>query len=168
MAGSAATGQMAGPTGPAGLGAGPLTGHLPEPERARARRGFSLMPLADVMFQLLIFFMLSSSLAPYALLALTAPASPAAEARDSPRPAQAPPDPATAAQVIWHLERGAVRAGPTRIRLAVLPAALAELREDGIDDIVVFVSDAARAQDIAGLLEPVSRAGFARLQLIGR
>jgi len=164
---------MAGPapiglTGPAGLGAGPLTGYLPEPDGARARRGFSLMPLADVMFQLLIFFMLSSSLAPYALLSLTAPATTPAEARDVPRPAPARPDPAPDAQVIWHLERGAVRAGSSRIRLAVLPAALAELRDDGIDDIVVFVSDAARAQDIAGLLEPVGRAGFARLQLIGR
>lgn len=157
-----------GPTGPAGLGAGQLAGYLPDPERAGARRGFSLMPLADVMFQLLIFFMLSSSLAPYALLSLTAPARMPAEARESPRPAQERSDPATGAQVIWHLERGTVRAGSTRIRLAVLPAALAELREDGIDDIVVFVSDAARAQDIAALLEPVSRAGFARLQLIGR
>ena len=156
------------PTGPAGLGVGQLARYLPEPEGARARRGFSLMPLADVMFQLLIFFMLSSSLAPYALLSLTAPATPPAEARDSPRPAQPRADPATGAQVIWHLERGAVRAGPRRIGLAVLPAALAELRGDGIDDIVVFVSDAARAQDIAGLLEPVRQAGFARLQLIGR
>jgi|GEM_PF-1184107 biopolymer transport protein ExbD len=168
MADPAPIGLAAGQMGPAGLGAGALTGYLPDPDRAGARRGFSLMPLADVMFQLLIFFMLSSSLAPYALLSLTAPARTPAEARESPRPAQERPDPATAAQVIWHLERGTVRAGSNRIRLAVLPAALAELREDGIDDIVVFVSDAARAQDIAGLLEPVSRAGFARLQLIGR
>jgi biopolymer transport protein ExbD len=69
--------------------------------------------------------------------------------------------------VIWHLERGRLRAGTEHIALAALPQALDALRESGIDDIVVFVSQAAQAQDIADLLEPVGRAGFARLQLIG-
>ena len=45
----------------------------PLPERPRRYR-FVLTPLADAMFQLLIFFMLSSSLAPYSLITLkTAP-----------------------------------------------------------------------------------------------
>ena len=41
----------------------------PLPERPR-RYKFAMTPLADAMFQLLIFFMLSSSLAPYSLITL--------------------------------------------------------------------------------------------------
>jgi biopolymer transport protein ExbD len=70
--------------------------------------------------------------------------------------------------VVWHLERGRLRAGDNRIDLAQLPPALARLQGDGIEDIVVFVTESARAQDLADLMEPVRRAGFARLQLIGR
>lgn len=157
-------------TGPAPIpppGSGALSGALAATGAARGRRGFSLTPLADIMFQLLIFFMLSSSLAPYALLPMTPPASASAGAREAPdRPAPSA-GAAMATQVVWHLERGALRAGAARIPLAALPEALETLRADGIDDIVVFVGAAARAQDIADLLEPVRRAGFARLQLIG-
>ena len=149
-------------------GSGALSGPLAGAGRGHARRGFSLTPLADIMFQLLIFFMLSSSLAPYALLPMTPPASAQAPAPEAPeRPTPQAADSARPTQVIWHLGRGTLRAGAERIPLASLPGALDALRAGGIDDIVVFVSDAARAQDIADLLEPVRRAGFARLQLIG-
>ena len=40
------------------------------PVRKRKRSFFSMTPLADAMFQLLIFFMLSSNLTPYSLLVL--------------------------------------------------------------------------------------------------
>jgi len=40
------------------------------PPRSPARYRFVLTPLADAMFQLLIFFMLSSNLAPYSLLTI--------------------------------------------------------------------------------------------------
>lgn len=156
---------MAAPAPLGTAGGGALEGRLAGP--ARARRGFSLTPLADIMFQLLIFFMLSSSLAPYALLPLSPPASATGTAPEAPDRPAPQADTALPAQVIWHLERGALRAGTERIPLASLPAALAALREDGIDDIVVFVTAEARAQDIADLLEPVRRAGLARLQLIG-
>ncbi|PKQ10918.1 MAG: hypothetical protein CVT70_16970 [Alphaproteobacteria bacterium HGW-Alphaproteobacteria-1] len=147
--------------GGAGL-AGPLA-------RARPpRRGFALTPLADIMFQLLIFFMLSSSLAPYALLPLTPPARAAGTQADAPpRPVPAA-EPQPLAQAIWHLERDAVRAGDLRLPFEALPDALAALRAEGIADIVVFISRQARAQDLADLLVPVRRAGALRLQLIGR
>lgn len=150
-------------TAPAdGLAGAPGPGVLP-PEPERKRSAFALTPLADIMFQLLIFFMLSSSLAPYALLPMSTPAT----TRADPEPRTEGANAATA-QVVWHLERGRLRAGDNRIDLAQLPAALARLQGDGIEDIVVFVTESARAQDLADLMEPVRRAGFARLQLIGR
>ena len=148
-------------------GSGVSGGVLSAAAPARGRRGVSLTPLADIMFQLLIFFMLSSSLAPYALLPMTPPASAPAGAAEAPaRPAPSG-GPVADTQVVWHLEQGTLRAGATRIPLAALPEALAALRADGIDDIVGFVGETARAPDIADLLEPVRRAGVARLQLIG-
>ena len=153
---TAATGSVMPGTGTTGiLPAGP----------ARSRRGFSLTPLADIMFQLLIFFMLSSSLAPYALLPLSAPSAQASGAASAPATAAAR---SPAAQVVWHLEHGALRAGDSRITLRMLPAALETMRNDGIEVIIVFVTDTARAQDLADLVEPVRQADFARLQLIGR
>jgi len=150
---TASVGDLASPVG---------TGVLPPPVD-RKRSAFALTPLADIMFQLLIFFMLSSSLAPYALLPMSGPATRGSETATRTNVANT-----ATAQVIWHLERGRLRAGDNRIDLAQLPAALARLRGDGIEDIVVFVTESARAQDLADLMEPVRRAGFARLQLIGR
>jgi biopolymer transport protein ExbD len=50
----------------------------PLPELPR-RYKFVLTPLADAMFQLLIFFMLTSSLAPYSLITLKTAAKPVSE-----------------------------------------------------------------------------------------
>lgn len=139
-------------------------GGLVPPRRAR---GFALTPLADVMFQLLLFFMLTSALAPYALLPLGQPAGAVSESRGAPA---AQPDSAAAlaeAQAIWHLGAGSVRSGAVRIMLDQLPAALAELQADGITDLVVFVTRSARTSDLTSLVEAVGQAGIARLQLVG-
>lgn len=45
--------------------------------KSTRRYAFSLTPLADAMLQLLIFFMLSSSMAAYSLLGLNSAAAPA-------------------------------------------------------------------------------------------
>ncbi len=140
-----------------------------QPQRMR-KRGFALTPLADVMFQLLLFFMLTSALAPYALLPLGQPAGAIPEARQNTAPAlpQSPgtPPPA-AAQAIWHLGQDEVRSGQVRIALDMLPRALEDLQADGISDLVVFVTRPARSSDLATLLEAVQQAGITRLQLIG-
>ncbi|MCL1629191.1 biopolymer transporter ExbD [Roseibaca sp. V10] len=138
---------------------------LPVP--AARRRGFALTPLADVMFQLLLFFMLTSSLAPYALLPLSAAGPSAGQTlRDTPTPPQSPAPPAEA-QVIWHLERGEIRAGQVRIPLSALPEAVAALRRDAVSDLVVFVTRTAEARDLALLIENVQDSGIARVQLVG-
>lgn len=137
----------------------------------RARPGFVLTPLADVMFQLLIFFMLSSSLAPYALLPLRR------EAVSAPAPAPAPvpaaaraPETAAAPVPVWHLGRGEVRAGSERIALEAIGAALEALAGQGADEVLVFTTAAATAGDIATLLEAVHvrRGPAVRARLIGQ
>jgi biopolymer transport protein ExbD len=72
-------------------------------EGGRPRKyGFALTPLADAMFQLLIFFMLSSSLSPYSLIALTRGA-PAGQSAVLPGVAdEAAPTPDVARHAILH------------------------------------------------------------------
>lgn len=131
---------------------------------ARRRPGFALTPLADIMFQLLIFFMLSTSLAPYALLPMTDRAG--SGTGDRPVPG------ATAARAtepaIWHLGRGVIRAGTEEISLADLPAALAALHDLPVEEILLFVTETARTQDLVEVMQEVRRAGVVRLRLLGR
>lgn len=137
--------------------------------RARRKsRGFALTPLADIMFQLLLFFMLTSALAPYALLPLGAPAGsstqPEAQAAHS---LSDTPGAVAEAQAVWHLGRDEIRSGQVRIALDLLPQALDGLQADGIRDLVVLVTGQARAADLARLLEAIQQADITRLQLVG-
>lgn len=142
---------------------------------ARRRGGFALTPLADIMFQLLIFFMLSTSLAPYALLPLAGPqpepVQPESVQSEPAQPEASQPEatpPTAAPQVIWHLHAGQLREGARPIGLEALPERLAELQADGVGELVIFVTPAARAQDLASLLEALQADGPPRVQLIGR
>ena len=135
--------------------------------RAR-RRGFALTPLADVMFQLLLFFMLTSALAPYALLPLGTPAGASSATQgQGATPLPEAPGPMAELQAIWHLGRDEIRSGQVRIALDLLPQALEGLQADGIRDLVVLVTHTAQTADMARLLEAVQQADIARLQLIG-
>jgi biopolymer transport protein ExbD len=125
--------------------------------------GFALTPLADAMFQLLIFFMLSSSLSPYSVIALTGGAAAgqslitglADPLADSPNPD---------APVIWHLSRGQVRAGDQVYaldELADLGSAL-----DAVAEVLVFPARNATVQDIATVLEVLGKHGVGLVRLV--
>ena len=145
---------------------GPAAAPLLRP-RTRAR-GFTLTPLADVMFQLLLFFMLTSALAPYALLPLGTPAGASSGAQGTgAMPLPEAPGPMAEIQAVWHLGRDEIRSGQVRIALDLLPQALEGLQADGIRDLVVLVTHTAQTADMARLLEAVQQADIARLQLIG-
>ncbi len=137
--------------------------------RARRKsRGFALTPLADIMFQLLLFFMLTSALAPYALLPLGAPAG--TSTQPEAQAAQPLPDASgtlAESQAVWHLGRNEIRSGQVRIALDLLPQALDGLQADGIRDLVVLVTGSAQAADLARLLEAIRQADITRLQLVG-
>lgn len=143
----------------------PLSGVL-APTHPRPRPAFALTPLADIMFQLLIFFMLSTSLAPYALLPLGQRAA-APEGGTAPAPETAAPAPA-GSPAIWHLGRGQIRSGRVWIDLADLPEALAALREAEVSEVLLFITDTANTQDLATILERVQAHGALRLRLVAR
>ncbi|MBM7068844.1 biopolymer transporter ExbD [Actibacterium sp. 188UL27-1] len=130
--------------------------------RRRPAAAFALTPLADVMFQLLIFFMLSTSLAPYALVPLGAPTAPEA-ATGSQNAA-----PTSRSQVIWHVSRGEVRAGSAILTMAELRQAIPALKDHGLTEVLLFSTPQATAQDVATVIEAIRVGQVARVRLIAR
>ena len=133
--------------------------------RRQARYAFVLTPLADAMFQLLIFFMLSSNLAPYSLLTIrSGSAGPEGAATQGQQPAdQLAETPADAA--IWSVGEGVVVAGGQSFgpdALTDLAEALA-LRSDA--SVVLILRDAAQVQDLTNVLEALTAAGVQRVQI---
>lgn len=120
---------------------------------------FMLMPLVDVIFLLLTFFMLSSTLAPYSALML-------GDYRREPSTATAE---ATAVgqqpDLVLTLSAGEVRANGATLSLADFPAEAARLKDGGAESAVVFVRPSATAQDIVTVLETLKRTAFASVSV---
>ncbi len=131
------------------------------PTRPR-KYSFSFTPLADAMFQLLVFFMLTSSLAPYSLMTLKPGATGtiplAGEAREAPETT----DPQDIA--VWSLISGAIRVEGERIPLDELPEILGSVN---LDRVVLITGRSATVQDVATALESLSVAGVPTVQLVG-
>lgn len=140
---------------------------LPE---LRRRYRFALTPLADAMFQLLIFFMLSSSLTPYSLITLRSGAEVAVEGGAEEQSSQSPPPEdiqvVSAETVLWTIDFGAVIANGTVFDpedLFDLADALGT--EDAPANVVLIVRDTALVQDIASVLEALQTANIASVQV---
>lgn len=131
------------------------------PERRRNYR-FALTPLADAMFQLLIFFMLSSSLTPYSLLTVqsaqgqagAAPAQPGNAADDT-----APPALQGGETVVWAIDKDAIVVGGQRFAFDTLGDLVDALAQaDMPADVVLVVQRTARVQDVTTVLARLSLA----------
>ena len=136
------------------------------PERKRNYR-FALTPLADAMFQLLIFFMLSSSLTPYSLLTLqSAPAEETEAAGDGPGPApgaNVQPD-----LEVWQVARAAVVAGGQTIGIDDVGPLADALGDSGRPvRLLLVVTGEAEMQDLATVLAQLTRAKVAGVQISG-
>lgn len=147
----------------------------PLPERPRRYR-FSLTPLADAMFQLLIFFMLSSSLTPYSLVTLrgapagindtedTGAALPEVEDTNATTPASSGTDgPQT---TVWKLGDGVVTVNGQIFETSQLRRlAKAIATQNAPARIVIMVTDLARVQDIAAAIEALDTADIESVQI---
>ena len=125
------------------------------PERKRNYK-FALTPLADAMFQLLIFFMLSSSLTPYSLLTLQSAPAPAiaANAAAAGTNTEATPPQAAAADVaLWTIEADAVLVGGQRFEFDALDALAEALGTPGTPaSVILIVKPSAQVQDVTTVL----------------
>ena len=137
---------------------------LPQSNRAR-RYGFSFTPLADAMFQLLVFFMLTSSLAPYSLMTLTpGTAGNITAAGDAPDVPQKATEEERVA--IWSVGRGTLRAGGEKVALSDIHELVAPLIEAGLDRVVLLTGRSATVQDMASVLEALTLARIPTVQVV--
>ncbi len=139
------------------------------PPRPRKYR-FAITPLADAMFQLLIFFMLTSNLMNYSLLPIktapeTAPPLPSSlptEGGSGESPSNSVPD----RMAIWIIEADALVVGGERFefdRLETLAQAL--LASDEEAEVILIVHASARVQDLATVLARLKATGIAKVKL---
>ncbi|MEM9725155.1 MAG: biopolymer transporter ExbD [Pseudomonadota bacterium] len=117
----------------------------------RRRRLVSLTPMIDVVFLLLIFFMLASRFAVETRLEL-APAGSGGGYQGPPR------------LVSVQSEGVALNGAP--LPLADLPAALDALAADRTQIVVLQPQDNADVQDLVGVIDALRGAGFTRLALV--
>lgn len=143
------------------------------PARRRTYR-VALTPLADAMFQLLTFFMLTTSLQPYSLITLRTSEDGAAVEEDSTGPgaadAPAPPPraaPATPGNItIWTLGDGTITTGGQvfeRSQIYDLAEALGS--QDAGASVLLVLTEAARVQDMASAMEALRGANVDTVQI---
>ncbi|SEW40100.1 Biopolymer transport protein ExbD [Cognatiyoonia koreensis] len=141
---------------------------LPRPA-AKGHR-FSLTPLADAMFQLLIFFMLSSSLAPYSLLTIRSGPERQQAGEIVPGDEAAPDDTEVQAlganTVLWTLEPEKVTIGGQTFPYDALSAIAEGLALNDDAEVIIILRNQARVQDLARVLEALTAAGISAVQII--
>lgn len=128
----------------------------------RRRIVFMLTPLVDVMFLLLIFFMLSSQTAPYSLLEIMAEGRPGAE----PAPPTQTATVAPTAELLVSIARGYARFNGARVEMADLRSAIETFKAAGFTRAVVTTGQAATVQDVVSVLEVLESSEFAEMRLV--
>lgn len=117
-------------------------GGRPRPPR---RLPFVLTPLIDVMFLLLIFFMLSSQIAPYSLISVGGVAEEHGAAAETPA--------APLHDIAIRVLAGSVELGGETLPTAELHDRLRQLVDAGATGAMVIAGRSATVQDIVDVLE---------------
>ncbi len=137
------------------------------PVRAR-RRNLSLLPLVDVIFLLLIFFMFSSNLSPFSLLQLTRDRAVSETSVTS--DAATPPQPGalTSGRVDLVLRVGPgdqLRLNGATLATADLVSTLADMRDAGARTLMIAPAPGATVQDLVTALEAAKRSGLPQVAI---
>lgn len=119
----------------------------------RRRVGLVMTPLVDVIFLLLIFFMLSSQLSPISLIPLGGGVRPAATVSQNATPARIDLFVSVAAD-------NRIRINGLPVSLEALPATLADFRRSGIRSLVIAPTRTASIQDVVTVFELARTGGF--------
>lgn len=119
--------------------------------------------LADVLFQLLIFFMLSSNLSAYSLLPLRSGALQGDGGADTPDAGTA----VTGAQstAIWTLNPDGIVASGQRFGIDRLPALAAALVTQETQHVLIVLRPEVPVQDVVTVLEVLSAHGIGSVQI---
>lgn len=118
------------------------------------RRMLSLTPLIDVVFLLLVFFMLASTFIRFSTVQIETAGAGAGQADRS-------------KLALIHVGKNAtIRINGQPVSREQLPDGLAQLISEGKTDAVVVVRDEAQVSDLVGGLAQVRAAGFATVRVV--
>lgn len=136
-------------------------GSLLSAPRNPKRYRISLTPLADAMFNLLLFFMLTSNLTPYALLTVkAAPGEPGAGAGPGPGAEGTLQQPS-----LINVEAGALVLNGQRFPLDRAADLAGALTLQGATGVVLIVGGGAEVQDLTAILEQLSANNIREVQI---
>ena len=127
--------------------------------RRPLRAPFMLTPLIDVLFLLLIFFMLTSQTSPFAMLIV----STAGRVVEEPAAADGA---GAMPQLLVQVENGRVAINGVAVAPANLSDALADYATTS--PVVVLLGRSASVQDAVGILEVLTVTGFSSVQVASR
>lgn len=135
---------------------------LPRPER-RGRIS-AMIALADVLFQLLIFFMLSANLMGYSMLLLQAGAI-----RDTGK-GEAAPSPGTtvteaSATAVWTLRPDGIVASGQQFNIEHVSMLAEALAAQGTRNLLIVLQPQVPVQDVVTVLETLAARGIDSVQI---
>lgn len=133
--------------------------HTTRWQPARRRALFALTPLIDIMFLLLIFFMLSSQIAPYSLMSIGRVATGIEEGNQM-------GDAARTRDLAIRVSHGFVSVGGEAILFEELQPALGRLVSQGATGFLLIATRSARVQDIVTTLEALQAVSAGRVTVV--
>ncbi len=138
------------------------------PQRTRRYR-FALTPLADAMFQLLIFFMLSSGLTPYSMLTLQSAAGEVTDETPGGQDDQTtepPPPTEPLEQALWTIDAETVIVGGQRFGFDALDDLASSLGVAGSPaEVLLIIRPTAQVQDITTVLARLTAANVTAVKV---
>ena len=128
----------------------------------RQRASFVLTSLIDVIFLLVIFFMVSSQIVPFSIIGLGPIAGEAGPT------APAAPSPASTVPIALRVMAGSVRVAGDTVAIGALAPALTKLKGDGVTALLVIPTARASVQDLVSVLEAIKASAIPTVTVINR
>lgn len=135
------------------------------PVRARRRVAFSMTALADVLFQLLIFFMLSSNLTAYSLLPLRSGALRGDAGGEAPAATASTAVTEASSTAIWTLNPDGIIASGQHFGLDRMQALAEALALRQTRHVLIILRPEVPVQNVATVLELLSAQGIGSVQI---
>ncbi len=133
------------------------------PPPRKFRRTISLTPLVDVIFLLLIFFMLTSQIAPFSLISF-AGTKVDQNTQQVVLPSSSEPTTIGLGALITVLN-GGISINGQRTAHLYIDKAMADLRQTGVTTAIISPRSAASVQDLITVLEAVKKASFETIRI---
>ena len=127
---------------------------------------FSLTPLADAMFQLLVFFMLSAGLSPYSGLLLQSGPSQDIAATTNPDAEAGEITAGDGSAVTWTLRADTISVPGNNYEYDQLDLLMEILQRDGIERVVIVATPEALVQGLTLVMEALTASNVTDIQLV--